>query len=161
MRFAPSRLVAWPFVSATALAVLFTAVAGVAASLQAAINGRLGERIGTLEAATFQTIVALVLFVGVTAALRGGMGGVVSGFRQPAWLWLGGIMGFVIVSAITYAPPRIGNLTFAAILIALQLAVAAVIDAFGLFGFERLGLPLHRIGGIALLAAGAALVLKR
>lgn len=147
--------------SATALAVLFTAAAGVAASLQAAINGRLGARIGTLEAATFQSIVALTLFLAVTAALRGGLGGVASGLRQPAWMWLGGIMGFVIVSALTYAPPRIGNLTFAAVLIALQLAVATLIDAFGLFGFERLGLPLHRVAGVALLAAGAALVLKR
>ena len=147
--------------SATALAVLFTAAAGIAAALQVAINGRLGARIGTLEAATFQTIVALILFVAVTAALRGGMGGVASGLRQPAWMWLGGIMGFVIVSALTYAPGRIGNLTFAAILIALQLTAATLIDTFGLFGFERIGLSAQRLGGLALLAAGTALVLKR
>ncbi|MFN8186566.1 MAG: DMT family transporter [Gaiellales bacterium] len=147
--------------SATALAALFTAAAGIAAALQVAINGRLGGRIGTLEAATFQTVVALVLFVVVTAALRGGLGGVASGLRQPAWMWLGGVMGFVIISALTYAPPRIGNLTFAAILIALQLTVATLIDAFGLFGFERLGLSAHRLGGLVLLAAGTALVLKR
>lgn len=147
--------------SATALAVLFTAAAGVAAALQVAINGKLGERIGTIEAATFQTIVALVLFVSVTASLRGGMGGVVSALRQPAWMWLGGAMGFVIVSALTYAPARIGNLTFAAVLIALQLVAATVIDALGLFGFDRLGLSAHRLAGLVLLAAGVALVLKR
>jgi uncharacterized membrane protein YdcZ (DUF606 family) len=47
------------------------------------------------------------------------------------------------------------------VLIAAQLVMAATIDAFGLFGFERLGLPWERAAGIVLLAAGAVLVLRR
>jgi transporter family-2 protein len=148
-------------VSATALAVLFTLAAGVASALQVAINGRLGGRIGTIEAATFQTIVAMVAFVIVTAALRGGLGGVGSAFKQPPWMWLGGLMGFVIVSAITYAPGKLSNLSVAAVLITLQLTTATVIDAFGLFGFERLGVSWTRALGLVLLAGGAALVLRR
>ena len=142
-------------------AVLFVLGAGVAAALQVAINGRLGARIGTLEAATFQSLIAVSLFLVTTLAVRGGLGGVFSGFRAPVWMWLGGAMGFVIVSAITYAPSRISNLAVAGVLIAAQLLMAALIDAFGLFGFERLGLPWERLAGIALLAAGATLVLKR
>jgi transporter family-2 protein len=148
-------------VSATAIAVLFTLAAGAAGSLQAAINTRLGARIGTLEAATFQTTLALVLFVITVAVARGSFSGVVSAFRQPAWMWLGGVMGFVIVSAITYAPAKLGTLGFSALYITLQLATAAVIDAFGLFGFERLGMSWHRAAGLVLLAGGAALVLRK
>jgi transporter family-2 protein len=148
-------------VSATAIAVLFTLAAGAAGSLQAAINTRLGARIGTLEAATFQTALALVLFVITVAVARGSFSGVVSAFRQPAWMWLGGVMGFVIVSAITYAPAKLGTLGFSALYITLQLATAAVIDAFGLFGFERLGMSWHRAAGLVLLAGGAALVLRK
>lgn len=147
--------------SATAIAVLFTLAAGAAGSLQAAINTRLGARIGTLEAATFQTALALVLFVITVAVARGSFSGVVSAFRQPAWMWLGGVMGFVIVSAITYAPAKLGTLGFSALYITLQLATAAVIDAFGLFGFERLGMSWHRAAGLVLLAGGAALVLRK
>ena len=135
--------------------------AGIAAAIQVAVNGRLGARIGTLEAATFQSLIAVSLFVVTTLAVRGGLGGVFSGLRAPVWMWLGGAMGFVIVSAITYAPGRISNLAVAGVLIAAQLLMAALIDAFGLFGFERLGLPWERLAGIALLAAGATLVLKR
>jgi transporter family-2 protein len=148
-------------VSATTLAVLFTAVAGVAAALQVAMNGRLGERIGTLEAATFQTIVALSLFVVATLAARHSLAGVGQFTKAPSWTWLGGVMGFLIVGAITYAPTRIGNLAFAGILIALQFVFAAIIDAFGLFGFDRIGFSWQRVVGIVLLGAGAALVLKR
>lgn len=147
--------------SASALAIAFTLAAGAAAALQVAINTRLGQRIGTLEAAMFQTVVALALFAVTTLAVRGGLGGVGSGFRQPAWLWLGGVMGFVIVSALTYAPAKIGNLAFAGVLIAVQLVVAAAIDALGLFGFERIGVSWTRVAGLALLGAGAVLVLRR
>lgn len=148
-------------VSASALAVVFTLAAGIAAALQVAIQGRLGGRIGTIEAATFQTIVALVAFMIVTAALRGGLAGVGSALKQPPWMWLGGLCGFVIVSAITYAPGKISNLSISAILITLQLATATVIDALGLFGFERSGVPWQRAVGLVLLAGGAALVLRK
>jgi transporter family-2 protein len=148
-------------VSASALASLFILVAGVAAAIQVAVQSRLGERIGTLEAATFQTIVAVSLFLVTTLALRGGLGGVAQGFKTPPWMWLGGLMGFIIVSGITYAPGKIGNLGLAGILIAAQLGAAAIIDAFGLFGFEKVGLPWQRATGLVLLAAGAALVLRR
>ena len=147
--------------SPTTTAVLFVFGAGIAAAIQVAVNGRLGARIGTLEAATFQSLIGVSLFLVTTLAVRGGLGGVFSGFRAPVWMWLGGAMGFVIVSAITYAPGRISNLAVAGVLIAAQLLMAALIDAFGLFGFERLGLPWERLAGIALLAAGATLVLKR
>ena len=143
------------------IAILFTLGAGIAAAIQVAVNGRLGGRIGTLEAATFQSIVALALFLVTTLALRGGLGGVFSAFKAPAWMWIGGAMGFVIVSAITYAPGRISNLAVAGILIGAQLMMAAIIDALGLFGFERVGLHWERVLGLVLLASGAALVLRR
>ncbi len=147
--------------SASTLAALFTLSAGIASALQIAINSRLGGRIGTLEAATFQTIVALGCFLVATAALRGGLGGVGSAVRQPPWMLLGGLAGFVIVSAITYAPGRISNVAVTAILIAAQLLTATVIDAYGLFGFDRVGLSGQRVAGLVLLAAGVVLVLRR
>jgi bacterial/archaeal transporter family-2 protein len=148
-------------VSGGTIAVLFTLGAGVAAAIQVAVNGRLGARIGTLEAGTFQTLVGVSIFLIATLVLRGGLGGVFTAFKAPAWMWIGGAMGFVIVSAITYAPGRISNLAVAGLLITAQLLMAALIDAFGLFGFERVGLPWERVLGLCLLAAGATLVLKR
>ena len=138
--------------------MLFTLVAGVAASMQAAVNATLGKRIGTLEAAAFQTVVAFVIFGGLTLALRGGVG---SAFREPPWLWLGGVMGVIIVLALTFAPQRIGTVAFGGILIGGQLATAAIVDRFGLFGLDRIGFTWQRAVGLALLAAGALLVLKR
>ena len=147
--------------SASTLAALFTLSAGIASALQIAINSRLGARIGTLEAATFQTIVALACFLVATAVLRGGLGGVSTAVRQPPWMLLGGLAGFVIVSAITYAPGRISNVAVTGVLIAAQLLTATLIDAFGLFGFDRVPVSGQRVAGLVLLAAGVVLVLRR
>jgi transporter family-2 protein len=157
----PPRLLASAALSGSTLAVLFALAAGVAAAVQAAINSALGRRIGTLEAATFQTLVALVAFLVVTLALRQSFGGVVEAFRQPAWLWVGGLMGFVIVSAITYAPQRIGTFATAGLLIGLQLVATAVVDHYGLFGLDRIAFTWPRALGFVLLAGGSVLVLKR
>ena len=74
---------------------------------------------------------------------------------------LGGVAGLLIVFAITYAGPRIGVTATVAILIAGQLAMGAVIDRFGLLGSARIGLHWPRVLGIVLLAAGAALSLRK
>jgi transporter family-2 protein len=148
-------------VSGNTPAILFTLVAGVAATLQAAINATLGRRIGTLEAATFQTLVAMAIFGVLTLGLRQGFGGVGQALREPAWLWLGGAMGVIIVSALTFAPQRLGVVAFSGILIGGQLATAALVDHFGLLGIERIPFTWQRALGLALLAGGALLVLKR
>ena len=147
--------------SGNAFAVVFSLAAGVAAAVQAAINAALGRRIGTLEAAMFQTLVGLTVFAVVTLVARQGLNGVGNAFREPAWLWLGGVMGAIIVTCITYAPQRIGTFATAGLLIALQLVATAVIDHYGLFGLDRIGFTWERALGFALLAGGAVLALKR
>jgi transporter family-2 protein len=148
-------------VSGNAFAVVFTLAAGVAAAVQAAINAALGRRIGTLEAAMFQTIVGVTVFAVVTLVARQSLAGVGNAFREPAWLWLGGVMGAIIVTAITYAPQRIGTFATAGLLIALQLVATAAIDHFGLFGLDRIGFTWERATGFVLLMVGAALALRR
>lgn len=154
-------LVASPCLSGNALAVLLSLIAGIAGALQSAINGALGRRIGTLEAATAQSLVAVAIFVAVTLIARQSLGGVVEMVRQPVWLWLGGVMGFLIVFTITYAPQRIGTFATAALLISLQLVATAVIDHYGLFGLDRIAFNWPRALGFALLAAGGVLALRR
>ena len=143
--------------SAVALAVL----AGLAGSVQVAVMGRFGERIGVLEALTFATAIQLVLSFAILVAARAGFGGLGDAFHAPAWMWLGGGMGLTVVFAITFAQPRIGATATIGILIAGQLVMGAVIDRFGLFGVERIDISLPRAAGIVLLGIGAALSLVR
>jgi transporter family-2 protein len=145
----------------TALAVAMTTVAGLAGSVQVAIMSRFGERIGVVEALAFATLLTAVLSVGVLLVARQSLAAYPDGLHAPIWMWAAGVMGLVVILSITFATPRIGATATIGILIAGQLAMGTVIDRFGLFGLERIAIGWPRVLGIALLAAGAALSLKR
>jgi transporter family-2 protein len=148
-------------VSSTGLAAGFAFCAGLGGALQVAAQSRLGDRVGSIEALTCAAIVSAVCATAVLLLARGGFGRVGSGFTGPSWQLLGGVMSAVIVLSITVAGPRIGTVATTAMLISGQFVLATAIDRFGWFGFERVAVSWQRVLGVALLAAGAVLTLKR
>lgn len=138
-----------------------TAVAGLAGSMQVAIMSRLGERIGTVEALAFATVLTAVMSTVVLLAARQSVAAFADGVRAPLWMWAAGLMGLIVILSITFATPKIGATATIGLLIAGQLAMGTVIDRYGLFGLERIDVGWPRLLGIALLAIGAALSLKR
>lgn len=143
---------------ATAVAVTLCVLAGLAGPVQAAVMGELGERVGIVPALALSALVTSVVALAALGVVRQGIGDAV---RQPAWLWLGGVLSAFIVITVTVAPPRIGTTATIGVIIAGNLAMAAAIDRFGLFGLDRIGLTWPRVLGIVLLALGAALTLVR
>lgn len=123
--------------------------------------GRLGGRIGTLEALAFVTALSLVIVVVLLLIVRQSLAGFADGVRAPLWMWSGALLGAFIVFTITYAGPRLGTTATIGLLIAGQLTMGALIDRWGLFGLEQIPLSGPRVTGIVLLAAGAALSLHR
>ena len=144
-----------------AVAVALALGAGVGVALQAALVGKLGERIGSIGALGFSMLVAGIVGTFLLLLVRQSLAGVAEGARQPAWLWVGGALSVFIVLCLTIATPRIGVTAAVGLLIGGQLAMSALIDRFGFFGFERVELHWPRLLGIALLAGGAALSLRK
>ena len=142
---------------ATGLAV----AAGLAGSVQVALMSRLGERIGVLEALAFSAAVTAGLALVILVLAHHSVSGFERAVHQPWWMLLGGVMGLLIVFTVTYAGPRIGVTATVGILIAGQLVMGAAIDRWGLFGSQRIALHWPRLLGIALLAVGAALSLRK
>jgi bacterial/archaeal transporter family-2 protein len=145
----------------SAFAVVVCLVAGLAGAIQAALMGRFGERIGVVEAVAFASVVTTLTAFTAVLVVRQGVAGVAEGLRAPPWLWLAGVMSALIVFAVALAPPRIGTTTTIGLIIAGNLVMAAVVDRYGLFGLERIGLSPVRVLGIVLLGVGAALTLYR
>jgi transporter family-2 protein len=148
-------------VTGSALATVLAVAAGLAGSLQVALMSRLGERIGVFQALGFASLLTAVLALGLLVVTRRSVAGYERALHQPWWMLLGGVMGLLVVFTVTYAGPRIGIAATVGILIAGQLVAGAAIDKWGLFGSARIALHWPRLLGIALLAAGAALSLKK
>lgn len=129
--------------------------------MQIAVQGRLGDRVGSLEAVTTAALVGGVLALLLLLAVRRSLGGIEDAVAGPKWQLLGGVFGVAIVFGITFAAARIGVLATTAFLVSGQFALAAVIDRFGWFGVDRVAVTWPRVTGIVLLAVGAALTLRR
>ena len=146
----------------TAAAASLALVAGLAGSIQVAVMGRFGERIGTFEALAANLIFSAIIATAVLLVLRQSLAGFGDALRSPWWYWVGGGgMGVVVVLSITVVTPRIGAAATIGLLIAGQLAMGVVIDTYGLFGVEKVALSWPRILGVLLLATGALLALRR
>jgi transporter family-2 protein len=148
-------------VGSTGAATTLALAAGVAGSLQIAILGILGQRIGELEAAAFAFALTAVAGVVILLVARRSLAGFGDALAAPAWMWIGGLMGVLIVTAIVITGPRIGIVATSALLIAGQLASATIIDRFGWFGIEKVPIGWWRLAGLVLLGIGALLTLRR
>lgn len=147
--------------SSTGLAATAALTAGLAGAMQIAVQGRLGDRVGSLEALAVAAIIGGVIAFLLLIVVRRSLGGLEEAAAGPRWQLLGGVFGVIIVFGITYAAARIGVLATTAFLIAAQFALAALVDRFGWFGVDRVALSWPRVTGIVLLAIGAALTLRR
>ncbi len=147
--------------SSTAFAATLAFAAGLGGAVQIAVQGRLGDRVGSLEAVAAATLIGCALALLILLLARRSFAGIGDAVSGPKWQLLGGVMSVFIVLAITVAGPRIGVVSTTAFLIAAQFGVAAVIDRYGWFGIEQVPVTWYRALGIALLVLGAALTLRR
>jgi len=141
-----------PNVSFAAVMVL----AGIGVPVLAALNAGLGTRIGSPAVAAL-CLFAVAFAVTAAVALATGIAPVGALADQPRHLFFAGLLIAFYVLSITYVAPRfgVGNAIFFVLLG--QLAAAALIDHYGLFGARISPLTLTRAGGILLMAAGLAL----
>jgi transporter family-2 protein len=148
-------------VSSTGVAALLAVVAGAGGAVQIAVQGRLGERVGAFEAMATASLIGAVLALLVLLVVSRSLAGIGDALGSPKWMLLGGVMSALIILAVTIAGPRIGIVATTSALIAAQFAVATVIDRYGWFGVERIAVTWPRVLGLALLAIGAVLTLRR
>jgi transporter family-2 protein len=144
-----------------AFAAVLAFTAGLGGAVQIAVQTRLSDRVGSIEALATASVVGGLLALVVLLLARRSLAGLADAATGPKWLLLGGVMSVLIILAITVAGPRIGVVATTALIIAAQFSLASIIDRYGLFGVERVALDRPRVLGIALLVVGAALTIRR
>jgi transporter family-2 protein len=143
------------------LAVLLAAVAGCLVGLQAPINARLGRQVGSLQAASVSFLIGTLVLVLVASVSNRGLGTITSAGRAPWWALVGGILGAVYVTVALVTVRTLGVSGLTAIVVSGQLAIAVVVDRFGLLGIAKQHIGASRVTGLVLLLVGVLLVVRR
>ena len=73
--------------SATGLVAGMAFAAGALASMQIAVMGRFGDRIGAFAAISFALLLQALIGVALLAISDRSLGGYMAAMRSPIWLW--------------------------------------------------------------------------
>lgn len=137
------------------LGVIFSIVAGMAMSVQGVMNTRLGEGIGNMEANAFVQGTAFLLSLLALVFYHEGSFRELGGVNRL--YWLGGVLGLVITLTVMLGIKNLGPTVAISVILISQLTVAALIDAFGLMGSEKVAFTWSKYLGLALMTGGMLL----
>ena len=132
------------------LLLLLVVGAGAVLSVQAAINGRLGQAVGVLRSSLLTFVVGaitttlLILFFEPVHA--------VSLLEVPKWQLSGALFGVVYMLVMVGAVPRVGTAVATVAVILGQLGMGMLIDNFGWLGNPPIELSASRMLAMACLA---------
>ncbi len=135
--------------------IVFSIIAGMSMSVQGVMNTRLGEGIGNMEANAFVQGTAFALALCVLIFYR--QGSFASLGQVNKLYWLGGLLGLVITLTVMLGIKNLGTTLAVSIILISQLLVAALIDAFGLMGSEKVAFDWTKYAGLALMTGGVLL----
>ena len=131
------------------LLLVLVIAAGAVLSVQAAINGRLGQTVGVLRSSLLTFAVgalttALLIFFFEPAQA-------VSLLDVPKWQLTGALFGVVYMMVMVGAVPIVGTAVATVAVIVGQLGMGMLIDNFGWLGNASIPFSLSRIGAIVCL----------
>ena len=131
---------------------------GIAAGLQGPLAGMIGKEVGIAGS-------IFIIHLGGTLCsalllLMPGVGGL-AGWRSVPWYALaGGVLGLVLIGALSFCIPRIGVVATITLIIATQLMVGAGLDHFGIFVDTVRSFDVTRALGVVVLFLGTWLVVR-
>ncbi len=137
------------------LGFLFSVIAGAAMSVQGVMNTRLQEGIGLWEANAYVQGTAFALSLAVMWLFGSGSWKAIGDINRG--YLLGGALGLVITVTVMLSIKGLdATVAISTILIA-QLLVAALIDALGWMGQEKVTFGVKQYLGVALMLGGVVL----
>ncbi len=140
------------------LPIIISLLGGVAIGLQNPLAALMGQRIDILQGAFIIHLGGTLVAGGLILTVPGGN---LAAWRSVPWYALGaGALGVALVSALSFAIPRIGVAATVGLAVAVQIILAAWLDHYGLLGASVRLFDAWRFTGVVLLLVGAWLVLR-
>ena len=135
------------------------AATGVLMAVQGSINGSLGRIIGTWEGSFMVHAVGLLLIAALVFIFGVGQGGLAKIKEVPWYLYLGGIINVIIILGVMLSIGQIGAAKATTAIICGQLAMALIVESFGLFGLQQASFTWTKGLGLLLMGIAAKLLL--
>lgn len=134
------------------MSILFAIISGIAMSVQGIFNTRLSEKIGLWETNVIVQATALVITLLISVFLKK------FGYKNIANVnklyLLGGVLGVIIIFTVMKSMSAMGATTSVSIILISQLLSAALIDAFALFGTQKISFGFKEILGVLIMICG-------
>lgn len=134
---------------------IFSIIAGAAMSIQGVMNTRLGDKIGLYESNAFVQGTAFLFSLIALLFLKKGDFSQITQVNK--FYLLGGLLGLVITVTVMLGVGKLSPTVAISTILISQLFVAALIDAFGLMGSEKVVFGWNKYVGLALLVGGMIL----
>lgn len=134
---------------------IFAVIAGAAMSIQGVMNTRLGDKIGLYESNVI--VQGTAFLIAVIAVLILGKGNFKEVANINKFYLFGGVIGFIITLTVMLAIGKLSPTVAISTILISQLTVAALIDAFGLMGSERVAFEWNKYIGLLLMIGGTVL----
>lgn len=134
---------------------IFSAIAGAAMSVQGVMNTRLGDKIGIFESNVFVQGTAFLLSLLALWIMGKGDFRLIKEVNR--WYLLGGALGLLITVTVMLGIGKLSPTVAISTILISQLCVAALIDAFGLMGSERVIFGWNKFAALALMIGGVLL----
>jgi len=138
--------------------MLFGVLAGSFIALQNTLNSALGKKTGYFGSVLLLTIIStitLIIIISIspkTATLKNAPG------LSQWYLYLGGILGVLIVAIPIFILPKIGVSSTLSSMIFGQIILALILDHFGFMGNPTIAINLKKILGVFLLLISIFLI---
>lgn len=142
------------------LPLLLALISGILMAVQGSLNAALSKTTGLWEATFIVHVIGTAALVIIIFLLHTGRGDWRALAQAPWYSYLGGIASIFIIYLVAASIPSVGVANATTAIIIGQVLTAVVIDHFGAFGLERVPCGWNQLAGLALLAAGAKLLLK-
>ncbi|MGG7059216.1 DMT family transporter [Clostridium nigeriense] len=134
------------------LSIIFAIISGISMTLQGIFNTRLEEKVGTWETNVIVQGTALILTLIIVIFFGKGNFKAVKEINKL--YLLGGILGVIITFTVMKSIGSMGATLGIGIILIAQLASAGIVDAFGLFGTERVTFGFREFLGIGIMIIG-------
>ena len=132
--------------------IIFAIISGISMSIQGVFNTKLSEKIGLWETTVLVQGIALICSIIISLFIRNGSYANLKNTNK--YYLIGGVLGVVITYTVVKSVSLMGATLGIGIILIAQLLAAAIIDAFGLFGSDKIKFTLNNFIGIAFMIIG-------